>query len=263
MPKEFYALKIAYAGKYFSGAQSQPNARTVEGELLNALKFLKVCKGKRENRLRVLSRTDAGVSALENVCTFDAERDFEPGILNSMLSDDIFVLGYSKKALSFPGTKTYRYYLYGKRDIVKLKKIAKLFEGEHDFKAFSKSAKVGGKLKETVRKLGKVTVRKTASGAEIDFVGTGFLWQMVRRIVAAMVAFEAGDVAESRIREMIKKPSRERPKPAPAEHLVLLKADFGVKFRAVKSKRSDLKTKVTDGLCKTESARRFMKLLKT
>jgi len=58
-----YLLKIWYIGSNFSGSQRQPDKRTVEGELLKALKKAKYLSEAQVSSFKVAARTDAGVHA--------------------------------------------------------------------------------------------------------------------------------------------------------------------------------------------------------
>ena len=67
------ALRIAYDGRAFFGHQRQPDARTVEGECIAALRAAKILSDPGRAFFRSASRTDRGVSALGNVIAFDAD----------------------------------------------------------------------------------------------------------------------------------------------------------------------------------------------
>ena len=63
---------------------------------------------------------------------------------------------------------------------------AEVFTGRHDFSAF------GGKDRQPVRTLHRVTVRRQGRLVTIEVTGDAFLRQMVRRIVAALVRVGRG-----------------------------------------------------------------------
>src|SRR5699024_12642827 len=83
----------AYDGSNFSGFQSQPNKRTVQGELEKTL--AKMHQGKK-GRLHASGRTDAGVHAVGQVFHFDTALTLPPHkwkrALQSLLPRDIQVM---------------------------------------------------------------------------------------------------------------------------------------------------------------------------
>ena len=64
-----YFAKIKYLGTYFHGFQVQPDQRTVQGTLCEALSEALGCKA----NVTGCSRTDAGVHANEFCLTIDAD----------------------------------------------------------------------------------------------------------------------------------------------------------------------------------------------
>src|SRR3990170_4251419 len=97
---------IAYDGTDFAGSQLQPNARTVQGELEEALNRL---TGERV-RVRFAGRTDAGVHATGQVAAFCLPRRLSgEGIgwpelrrrLNAVLPPDLAVRSLHPAAAGF------------------------------------------------------------------------------------------------------------------------------------------------------------------
>lgn len=97
--------------------------------------------------------------------------------------------------------KTYRYIINNSRqgtaiyrdlechipmelDVEEMKKAAKYFEGEHDFKAFKAS---GTSSKSSVRIIYKAEVSKKEDRIFIELTGNGFLYNMVRIISGTLV----------------------------------------------------------------------------
>ena len=97
--------------------------------------------------------------------------------------------------------KTYRYIINNSRqgtaiyrdlechipmelDVEEMKKAAKYFEGEHDFKAFKAS---GTSSKSSVRTIYKAEVSKKEEIIFIELTGNGFLYNMVRIISGTLV----------------------------------------------------------------------------
>src|SRR5688572_8388151 len=92
---------IEYDGTAFAGSQYQPNARTVQGELEEALNRL---TGERI-RVRLAGRTDAGVHATGQVAAFRVPRGTRlPGLrerLNTLLPADLVVRSLRPAAAGF------------------------------------------------------------------------------------------------------------------------------------------------------------------
>lgn len=210
-----YKMTIAYDGHLFHGFQSQPHQRTVQGTVEAALK--KMTKGK-NIIVEGSGRTDAGVHALGQVIHFDySDKEIPPArmicALNSMMPLDIvfkeceivnsdFHVRYSAKG------KWYRYYVSLDRfvdpfkrfytghypypvDVDKMKMAARDLLGTHDFTSFAAS---GGQIKNKVRTMYYVNVAKNEQSNEIvfDFICSGFLYNMVRILVATLLEIGRG-----------------------------------------------------------------------
>lgn len=207
---------ISYDGTNFSGFQIQPQKRTVHGELEKALK--KIHKGE-HIRLQASGRTDTGVHAKGQSIHFDTPFAIPQAnwkrALNTLLPEDLYVREVEKVSTSFHARydvleKEYRYYVWRakERDVFKqnyayqfpyqldisaMQKACKLLEGEHDFTTFS-SAKATTKGSK-IRTLYQVSCTKRGCEIEFIFKGSGFLYNMVRIIVGAML-----DVGQGRRR---------------------------------------------------------------
>ncbi|HET7826213.1 MAG TPA: tRNA pseudouridine(38-40) synthase TruA, partial [Anaeromyxobacter sp.] len=79
--KHRYALRIAYDGAAFRGFQRQPGLPTVQEALEDALRPLGLA-----GRLDVAARTDAGVSALDQVVSFWARATHDPEALRAAVN---------------------------------------------------------------------------------------------------------------------------------------------------------------------------------
>ena len=67
-----YLIKIWYIGSNFAGSQRQPEKRTVEGELLKALKKAHYLLEAQTSSFKAAARTDAGVHAREAAFCFNS-----------------------------------------------------------------------------------------------------------------------------------------------------------------------------------------------
>ncbi len=184
------ALKFAYDGRQFHGYARQPGLRTVESEILDALDRI----GARHLRFRSASRTDKGVSALGNVIAFDTNFRLEEicRALNANI-EDIYFLGYAEVPLDFnpriAEERWYRYHLYGRHDTSLFEEIAGIFLGEHNFSSFARMEEG----RNPHREIRHIDIGEDEEFTLIDIRAQSFLWQMVRRIVGAMLSIEKGD----------------------------------------------------------------------
>lgn len=210
-----YGLKIAYDGTDYAGWQRQKNAVSVQEKLEEAV-YLAL--GNRVN-ITASGRTDAGVHAVGQVCHFDLQSTVPPekmpDCLNRFLPNDIravdgFYAGEEFDSNRSAKKKTYRYSLYvsaremplkeryatrieNAKELAILQSVAKLFEGEHDFKAFCAS---GSSVKTTVRTVYSVWVEESESYGSRDInifvTGNGFLYNMVRTMVGELLDLADG-----------------------------------------------------------------------
>lgn len=247
-----YVLKIAYDGTDYAGWQRQKNAMSVQETLENAIREAL----KKEVCVTASGRTDAGVHAAGQICHFDAEGvtvppERMPDCLNRFLPPSVKILDGAAGGGGFDCNrsakrKTYRYGLYvsGREmplkeryavriesapGIERLRKAAKLFEGEHDFKAFCAS---GSAVKTTVRTVYSVCVEEgeTFGGRDIfvSVCGNGFLYNMVRTLTGELLELASGRRTEESLAEAFRTGRRELlGKTMPAKGLTLLSVEYG------------------------------------
>jgi tRNA pseudouridine38-40 synthase len=199
-------LTLEYDGTEFSGWAAQPGLRTVEREVRASLDEVYPSW----SALAVAGRTDAGVHALGQVVSYEAEggppADRAAAALNSLLPDDIAAVesaaapgGFSAR---FSATgREYRYRVWrravrspleGRRalwfprpvDLEALTASAALLRGEHDFRAFTPT--------ETQHESFTRVVREAAWEQHGDVLGftiaaDSFLRHMVRTLVGTML----------------------------------------------------------------------------
>ncbi len=181
------ALKLFYNGEGFHGSQVQPDVRTVAGEIERALAALGA-----EQRIRMASRTDRGVSALEQVASFEPPADgFHPGALNDRLPSDIRVWSWAEVDESFrprhAAGKEYVYVHPARLDTDTVLKAATILEGEHDFTNLSRRDD-----RIALRTLDTVDVT-TGDCTVFTFRAPSFLHEMVRRCVTLLVRVGNGE----------------------------------------------------------------------
>lgn len=221
-------LTISYDGTDFCGYQVQPNKRTVEKELNDAI-FL--VTGERVKTV-ASGRTDSGVHAVCQKVHFDTNSTIPPknfkNALNTVLPRDIKVTKSQKVDSEFNARysakeKTYVYSLYyGDEnplksrykthikfapDINKMKSACELLKGTHDFKCFLAS---GSSVKDTVRTIYSIKIVKKGKDIDIKVSGSGFLYNMVRIIVGTLLGVSEGRITLDDIKTALENGDRKK-----------------------------------------------------
>ena len=199
-------LTIEYDGTRFHGWAAQPDLRTVEGALRDALRST----FPRFERLAVAGRTDTGVHALANVVSVDVEGGPPPGraaeAMNAALPDDVAVTSAEEAASDFHArhsarSRSYRYRIWRRRqpspfetrrawwyprpvDEDRLADAASLILGEHDFRAFTPTETQHTVFLRTVL---AAAWHRRGEALELEITADSFLRYMVRTLVGTMV----------------------------------------------------------------------------
>ncbi len=109
-------------------------------------------------------------------------------------------------------------------NIEEMKKAAKYFEGEHDFKAFKAS---GTSSKSSVRTIYKAEVTDDEDRIKIELTGNGFLYNMVRIISGTLVDVGLGKIEAEDIPSVIESKDRSKAgKTLPAHGLYLVEVKY-------------------------------------
>ena len=240
-------LTIMYDGKDFNGWQKQPNKLNIQGTIEKAISEM---TGE-EIELNASGRTDAGVHSFGQVANFKTNSkipiDKFPIAINSKIKKSIVITKAEEVEERFHSRynckkKTYRYvidnsefptpmYRYleyhipNKLNIEAMKKAAKYFEGEHDFKAFKSS---GTSSKSSVRTIYKAEVKKAENNRiYIELTGNGFLYNMVRIISGTLVEVGLGKIKPEEIKTIIESKDRQKAgKTLPAHSLYLMNVNY-------------------------------------
>jgi len=237
-----YKMIVEYDGTNYAGWQIQPNHKTVQSEIQNMLKSI----FREDIKLAGSGRTDSGVHALGQVCSFTSSSKYDCEEinyrLNRMLPDDIAVLKVSLTGLDFnpryASSRVYRYYVAESPDVQKrhfryrlnkvldidrLKRAANIFIGKHDFSAFCKQKS----LKENNDcYIFKSDWFRYDRALIYEIEGNRFLHNMVRRIVGVMFNYEQKKITLTHIRKFLN--NNEMVKyPVPANGLVLKEVKYG------------------------------------
>lgn len=253
------ALKIAYIGTNFYGFQRQPGLKTVEGELLKALKNIGLITAIDKCGFGLAGRTDRGVHSLGNVVSFLTEGDVRINQINDVLPQSIRILGQAKVPLHFKTryakNRHYRYlvldeqqeyqdnykdksqdaykkmgnnhdnYGYGydipSYDLNKMIEASKIFEGTHNFQNFSKRSG-----RNPIRTIDQLKVQKKGNVIQVDVTGESFLWNMVRKIVFVLLRAGKGDLNLDDIYDYFDPQKSASIQPMPPEGLILMDVNY-------------------------------------
>ncbi len=237
-------LTLAYDGACFRGWQSQPGGGAVQDILQDALTKL---NGGRKVAVQGSGRTDAGVHAHGQVAHADVtvqrgSAQFWQRALNATLPPALRVMRCVRAAEDFHARysargKIYEYLLWigpvlpphqvGRcwhvlppPDPALLRQAAKMLAGRHDFSGFA--ANRGTPVRDTLRNLRKITVSQRGALIRLRFEGDGFLYKMVRMLVAAMVWVAQGKASLASLRARLHGSESDLPRGvAPSDGLYL------------------------------------------
>ena len=198
MEKKILAV-ISYDGSKFFGMQIQPDKKTIQGEIENALQKLNI-----NSQIQHAGRTDRGVHALNQVISFNIPSFWDLNKLKTLLNKILFPYIFIKKIKIVSDSfnprfdakkRSYRYlltphfspfnadyttYYPNKIDLNLLQKALKMFEGRHDFEYF---AKTGSDVKDYIREIYNTKIFKYKNFYVIKIEGNGFLRGQIRIIV--------------------------------------------------------------------------------
>ncbi|MDR0855282.1 MAG: tRNA pseudouridine(38-40) synthase TruA [Christensenellaceae bacterium] len=221
-----YLINIEYDGTDFAGWQRQKNAQNTVQEILESA-FRTVL---REKIILVASgRTDKGVHALAQAAHFDSvcEAKNLPSVIhhvNCLLPEAISIVKYKPVSAEFHAQyaakkKTYRYAFYFSEalhplrerfsfyvplrqsiNVAKMQQAAAVFEGLHDFRAFSSEART---VLTTERLIYNVKATAEGDNLYLEITGTGFLYNMVRMLAGALLEVGKGKLTVDDLKRML------------------------------------------------------------
>ncbi len=220
-----FRIDLSYDGTDFFGWAKQLDLRTVQGELVEALKTI---FGPTEDdfAMRVAGRTDTGVHAEGQVVHIDLTKEqFKrlghnhdvAGRLNKLLTrGDVWVKEFEPAPPGFDArfsasNRRYiykiadkgspkspqlaRYALYHLRhlDEKKMNEASQALLGLHDFASYCRPRSFGS----TIRHLQKINVTRKNGVIEVELVADAFAHNMVRSIVGALIKVGDGKATKA------------------------------------------------------------------
>ena len=253
-----YLIRLQFLGFRYSGWQKQPNQKTLEQMILKTLKFVLP-----NRKLKILGagRTDAKVSALDAAFELFVQDNPIDDIqffleeFNKNLPPDIRALSISKPTDDFniiqsSKLKEYVYlFSFGEKnhpfcapflaniledlDVDIMKRGAKLFEGEHDFSAYT--ARIQENTKYFRRVIGCEIIENTILKANffpkeshaLQIKSEGFMRYQVRMVMGALIQLGKGELSLEEIQEsLLTNTNIQLTYVAPGSGLLLNKLEF-------------------------------------
>lgn len=259
-----YAVKFAYDGKKFLGYARQKEGRTVEGDIINALREINAIEGARAACFQSASRTDRGVSALCNVVAFNTElkkQNIIPAV-NAHVRD-IWLYGIKEVDEWFnPRYANQRWYRYlilrDSLDIARMKECTKIFLGTYDFSNFATVSE-----KNPVRKIDYFRIKEKGIFLIVDIKAESFLWHMVRKIISAVekVGLKKMDIAD--VRDMLLSQRKFFNLPlAKPEPLILMDIKYNFRFETCIKSGGKIKALLEDKINSLLIEKEFLECFK-
>ena len=242
-----YRLTLCYDGTKYSGWQRLGNTEnTIQQKVETMLSRLLG----QQVEVAASGRTDAGVHAARQICSFRAETELPCEELlqeiRRYLPQDIGALELTEAEPRFHARlnctgKTYLYRIWTSEqpnvfernylfpytkplEPEKMKTAAALLCGEHDFAAFTNAKHV---KKSTVRRIDAIEFEQTERELKLYFTGNGFLYNMVRILTGTLLEIGAGEREADEIPEILASCQREKAGfLAPAKGLILLDVQY-------------------------------------
>jgi tRNA pseudouridine38-40 synthase len=219
---ERYQVILAYDGSHYKGFQRQANARSIQGEIEDALYKLH-WQGK---SILVAGRTDSGAHATGQVIAFDLDwvhnTEELKQALNNLLPQDIVAREVNRVRASFhprydaswrkyhyriycqpvrnPLLDPYAWRVWPEVDFKCLQEASMLLTGTHDFAAFGTPPHTNGS---TIRCVLNANWIHEEPYFLFEIVAHAYLYHMVRRLVFMQVRVAQGKVSLSDLRRSL------------------------------------------------------------
>lgn len=213
-------ITVAYDGTDFHGWQVQPELPTIQGAIEAVLREIEEAPV----QITGSGRTDAGVHALAQVASFDLKNpipcDNLRRAMNRLLPPSIRVMEACEAPASFHArrdavAKTYEYriergevcspferrYVYHHPyplDHSAMIRLARVFEGTHDFSLFAASDDRYTDEFDMTRTIFSSALEDLGGRLRYRVRGSGFLKHMVRNLVGTLIEAGRGNIAPDR-----------------------------------------------------------------
>ncbi len=223
-----YLVRVFYIGTNYYGSQWQPNVRTVQGEIIDAMERW---DGGRHSvdTVQLSGRTDRGVHSFGQIGVVSTDKWLNLDEINRNLPDDISLWAYAEAPDDFKSRHSIlaRHYRYYHRitedglDIDLIRDGVRQLVGSHDYAMISKP----DGNRNTISTILNVSVKHNDEMLTFDFFGTRFLWKLVRKSVAILLEIGHGRRPSQTISNLLSmEPISGGIEPAPPEGLVLIES---------------------------------------
>lgn len=242
---ELYKVILAYDGTPFAGMQRQADARTVQGEVENALRRI----GWEGSSILAAGRTDAGVHASGQVISFHHDWQHGPEKLCLALNANLPPEIAAQQAVGVEEdfhprfdaiSRTYRYTIlcspvrdplrerfawrvWPRPNLDLLNASAAELLGVHDFSSFGTPHKPGGP---TTREVFAASWQQVEDVLVFTVRANAFLYHMVRRMVSSQVEIGWGRGSPEMFGRAVSSPQEMIQGLAPAHGLCLVKVSY-------------------------------------
>jgi len=240
-----YLITLAYDGSSYGGYAKQKHKNTIQNVLEATLKQY----FNQEIKTTEASRTDSKVHALDQKVTFLLSEEMAiektKQQLNELLPKDVIIVKLEQVPSNFHCrhqvvNKTYEYtiglgevdprqiryvwFMNGTLNVEKMREASKCLIGEHDFATF-KSAKATTDT--SIRTIHFLDIEEEKGRVVIKINGDGFLYNMVRLIVKALVDVGSGKEDVGYIKHLLELQSKpDNLESAPAQGLCLMAINY-------------------------------------
>ena len=242
-----YKLTLCYDGTKYKGWQRQGNTdNTIQAKLETLLSRLLGSPVE----ISGSGRTDAGVHAYCQVCSFRADTEMSAedilSALRRYLPEDIGAVSLTKAAPDFHArlscreksylyriwnsdlpnvfSRRYTYIFPDALNISEMRRAAALMLGRHDFASFCSNKHM---KKSAVRELRSIEIYEHRRELRILLTGDGFLYNMVRIIVGTLIEVGMGAKSADNIPDILRAKDRSRAGfTAPAQGLALYEVKY-------------------------------------
>ena len=235
-------MEACYDGTDFVGWQNQPEGKTIQGTIEDALSKL---NSNRSIQIVGCGRTDAGVHAKQYFFHLDGAFDDLNSLvykLNKMLPSSIAIAKakFCEKHARFDAIKrTYRYFISNEKtpfqdrfcwvyqrelNIEQMNNACSYLIGTKDFASFAKG---DNDAKTTLCNVFHAVWQKTEDGYVFEVSANRFLRNMVRAIVGTLIEVGIGNLMPEDIEQILQKKSRqEAALSVPAKGLFLWEVNY-------------------------------------